>query len=170
MGFGTTPAGTLVKEDLRLSIRRLPVAASTSVVKGQVCELDASHYLVPSPVSRTAEVQHFVALADADNSSGANGAISCPLAVPGHYVTVVADGTIRPGRRVVISGDTAGRVIEYVAASHTVDQIVGLYVGKEAGIVTKSGDTPFLETISDSADFPPSNAASGDIVEIVLAD
>lgn len=144
------------------------MAASTNITKGQVCELNATHFLITSPVTQTAEVAHFVALANADNSAGAAGDISAPVAVVGHYVTVTADGAINPGRRVVISAATAGQVIEYAATSHAIDQVVGMYVGKEGGKIAKSGSTPFLESYTDNADFPPVAAADGDVVEILL--
>jgi hypothetical protein len=168
MTFGTTPAGTITKEQTLLSIRRLPVAASTSIAKGNVCELDAGGDLIVSPTTQTVEVNHFVALQAIDNSSGADGDLSCPMAVRGHFVTVVADGAIIAGQRVVVSGATAGQVIAYVASTHSPDQIVGVYYGKEGGIISTSGTTPFLESYTDGADFLPADAADGDVIEVEM--
>ena len=67
MAFGTTGAGTITKEQTLHSIRRLPVAASTTITKGNICEPDAGADLIVSPTSRTAEVAHYVALETADN-------------------------------------------------------------------------------------------------------
>jgi len=163
MAFGTTAAGTITKEQTLLSIRRLPVAASTSITKGNVLEQDAGGDLVVSPVGRTAEVNHYVALEAVDNSSGADGALHVPVAVAGHFVTVVADGAIRPGTAVVISGSTAGQV-------HAKNQVVGIYWGKEGGTVAKGSSTPYLESFTDAADFSPADAADGDVIEVQLVD
>ena len=170
MAFGTTAAGTITKEQTLLSIRRLPVAATTSITKGNVLEQDAGGDLVVSPVGRTAEVNHYVALESVDNSSGSDGDLHVPVAVAGHFVTVVADGAIRPGTAVVISGATAGQVIAYVAASHAKNQVVGIYWGKEGGTVATGSSTPYLESFTDAADFSPADAADGDVIEVQLVD
>ena len=169
MAFGTTAAGTITKEQTLLSIRRLPVAASQNIAKGNVLEQDAGGDLVVSPVGRTAEVNHYVALEAVDNSSGADGALHVPVAVAGHFVTVVANGAIRPGAAVVI-GTTAGQVIAYVASSHAKNQVVGIYWGKEGGTVAKASGSPYLESFTDAADFSPADAADGDVIEVQLVD
>ena len=163
MAFGLIPAGTITRETI-ISTRRIPVAASESISKGQVCEL-VSGYLKKSPVAATADVNHFVALEAVDNSSGSAGDLSAPVAVSGHYVTVVADGAIRPGARVQVSGSTAGQVI---TSAGDIEKAVGWYTGKEGGIIAKAAGTPFQETFTDDSDFPPVAAADGDIVEIYL--
>ena len=165
MAFGRTPAGTIVRETI-ISTRRIPVKASTTITKGNVCEL-SSGFLIPCAASGTptADVAHFVALETIDNSSGANGAVTAPVAISGHFVTVVADGAIRPGARVQISASTAGQVI---TAAGDIDIQVGTYYGKEGGIVSKSASTPFLESFTDDQDFPPVAAADGDVIEVEL--
>ena len=165
MAFGRTPAGTIVRETI-ISTRRVPVKASTTITKGNVCEL-SSGYLIPCAASGTptADVAHFVALETVDNSSGANGAVTAPVAISGHFVTVVADGAIRPGARVQISANTAGQVI---TAAGDIDIQVGVYWGKEGGIVSKSASTPFLESFTDDQDFPPVACADGDVIEVEL--
>jgi len=165
MAFGRTPAGTIVRETI-ISTRRIPVKASTTITKGNVCEL-SSGYLIPCAASGTptADVAHFVALETIDNSSGANGAVTAPVAITGHFVTVVADGAIRPGARVQISASTAGQVI---TAAGDIDIQVGTYYGKEGGIVSKSASTPFLESFTDDQDFPPVACADGDVIEVEL--
>tara|TARA_B100001750_G_scaffold212059_1_gene193690 strand:- start:831 stop:1331 length:501 start_codon:yes stop_codon:yes gene_type:complete len=165
MAFGRTPAGTIVRETI-ISTRRIPVKASTTITKGNVCEL-SSGYLIPCAASGTptADVAHFVALETIDNSSGANGAVTAPVAISGHFVTVVADGAIRPGARVQISASTAGQVI---TAAGDIDIQVGTYYGKEGGIVSKSASTPFLESFTDDQDFPPVACADGDVIEVEL--
>ena len=169
MAFGTTAAGTITKEQTLLSIRRLPVAAAANIAKGNVLEQDAGGDLIVSPTSRTAEVNHYVALEAVDNSSGVDGALHVPVAVAGHFVTVVANGAIRPGAAVVI-GTTAGQVIAYVASSHAKNQVVGIYWGKEGGTVAKASGSPYLESFTDAADFSPADAAAGDVIEVQLVD
>ena len=169
MAFGTTAAGTITKEQTLLSIRRLPIANATTVTKGQVLEINVAGDLIVSPVGRTAEVPHYVALETVANA-GAAGALTAPVAVAGHFVTIVADGVIRPGNHVVISGATAGRVIAYTAAAHAVDQRVAIYWGKEGGTIAKAGGAPYLESFTDNADFPPTDAAAGDVIEVQLVD
>ncbi len=167
MAYGTTAAGTITKEQTLLSIRRLPIAASTTITKGNVCELNANGELIVSPTTQTDNIPHYVALETVVNSGAANAA-SAPVAVKGHFVTVVADGTIEPGNQVKVSGSTAGQV---VVATHVTDDknlIVGIYWGKEGGIVSKGGSTPWLESMTDAADFTPATAADGDVIEIEL--
>lgn len=168
MAYGLTGAGTITKEQTNLSIRRLPVAAATTITKGQVVEPDVGGDYVPGLTAQTAETEHYVALETVDNSTGADGDLFVPVAVPGHYVTVIADGAIRPGSDVVASGTTVGQVIAYVELDHTPDQIIGKYFGKEGGTIAKAGTTPFLESYTDGADFTPVDAADGDVIEILL--
>jgi len=168
MAFGTTPAGTITKEQTLLSIRRIGVAASTTITKGQVVEGDAGDDLITSPTTQTVEKPHFVALETVDNSTGADGDLSCPVAVAGHFVTVVADGAIRPGDKVIVSGSTAGQVVAIGAAAQNL--VVGIYWGKEGGTVAKAASTPFDESFTDSADFVPADAANDDVIEIQLSD
>ena len=90
------------------------------------------------------------------------------MAVAGHFVTAVADSTIRPGNKVIISGSTAGQVVTIGAGDQNL--VVGIYWGKEGGTIAKATSTPFDEAFTDGADFPPSDAADGDVVEIQLVD
>jgi len=163
MAFGLIPSGTITRETI-ISTRRIPVAASETITKGQVCEL-VGGYLKKSPTAATADVNHFVALETVDNSSGANAALTAPVAVSGHYVTVVADGVIQPGARVQVSGSTAGQII---TSAGDIEKAVGWYTGKEGGIIAKAASTPFQETFTDDSDFPPVACADGDVIEIYL--
>lgn len=169
MAFGLTPAGTITKENLKLSTRRLPVAASTNIAKGDVCEINASGDAIIAQVDSTAG-NFFVALAAADNSAGAAGDISVPVAVGGHFVTVVADDAINPGERLKISETDNGTVVPFRIGTDAEDSLVGTYWGKEGGIVVKSTTDAdgYAETFTDDADFVPVAAADGDIVEIEL--
>ena len=56
MAFGTTSAGTITKEQTLLSIRRLPVAAATTVTKGNVLEIDANGNAIVALVAQTAKI------------------------------------------------------------------------------------------------------------------
>lgn len=167
MAYGTTAAGTITKEQTLLSIRRLPIAAATTITKGNICELNVNGELIVSPTTQTTKVAHYVALKTVANSGSAN-ALSCPLAVKGHFVTVVADGTIEPGNQVKVSGATAGQVVLAVHGTDSKDLVVGIYWGKEGGTVAKGASTPYLESLTDAADFTPATAADGDIIEIEL--
>ena len=163
MAFGLIPAGTITRETI-ISTRRIPVKAATTITKGNVCEL-SSGYLVASPTAATVDVNHFVSLETIDNSAGSDGDLTAPVAVSGHYVTVVADGVIRPGARVQISASTAGQVI---TAGATITKQLGWYTGKEGGVINEDSSTPYQETFVDSGDFPPVACADGDIIEIYL--
>ena len=167
MAYGTTAAGTITKEQTLLSIRRLPIASATTITKGEVVELNANGELITSPTSQTDNIPHYVALETVVNSGAAN-ALSCPVAVKGHFVTVVADGTIEPGNQVKVSGSTAGQVVVATHASDDKNLIVGIYWGKEGGTVAKGGSTPWLESLTDAADFTPATAADDDVIEIEL--
>lgn len=164
MAYGTTGAGTITKEQTLLSIRRFGVAASTTITKGQVVVFDAGGDLITATTT-PAVGPHYVALETVVNS-GADDAVQCPVAVQGHYVTVIADGTITPGDHVQQATSTAGHVITWAGSTHA--EIVGTYMGKEGGIVAKDTDTPYAETFTDGADFKPVDAADGDVIEILL--
>ena len=169
MAYGTTAAGTITKEQTLLSTKRYPVAASTLITKGQVCVIDSSGNLVTAPTSATAGKQHFVSLETVDNSAGSAGDLSCPVAVRGHFVTVVADGTILPGQPVKTSTSTAGRVLAFAVGTDAEGLKVGYYTGKEGGSVNKSISTsPYLETFTDGENFLTASAAQGNVIEIEL--
>ena len=74
MAFGTTPAGTITKEQTTLSIRRLPMTAATTITKGNVVEVNAAGTAIVAPVGQTVKVNHFVALETVVNA-GAAGAL-----------------------------------------------------------------------------------------------
>lgn len=166
--YGATPAGTITKEQTLLSTARLPVAASTLITKGQVCVLNATGEVITAVISATSRTW-YVALETVDNSAGAAGALTVPLAKRGHYVTVVADGAIQAGRGVKMSAATAGQVVEWVEGTDDTTLQVGIYHGQEGGKITKDSVTPFLEARGAEADFVPFDAADGDIIEIELS-
>lgn len=167
MAFGTTPAGTITKEQTRLSIRRLPVKAGVNIAKGDVCFVNTSGWLDQATSSTAAGSEWYVALEPANNTSGTNAAISCPVAAKGHFVTVVASGTIQPGTPVKI-GSTTGQVVAFVTGTDAEGLKVGIYLGKEGGTIAKSGTTPYAETFTDNADFVPVACAATDVIEVLL--
>lgn len=167
MAYGTTGAGTITKEQTLLSIRRIGVAAATTITKGEVVVQDAGGDLITATTT-PGTGPHYVALETVDNSSGADDDLQCPVAIAGHYVTVIADGAISPGDYVQQATGTAGQVITWDGA--TVGQQVGIYFGKEGGIYAKGGTSPYVETLSNDADFTPTNAADGDVIEVLLVD
>lgn len=167
MAYGTTPAGTITKEQTLLSTMRLPVAASTTITKGKVCTI-VSGYVVTSPTTQVAGSKYYVALETVDNSTGGNGDQYVALARQGHFVTVTADGTIQPGDPVKASGSTAGEVVAFVKGTDAEGLKIGVYTGKEGGTIAKSGTSPYLESFTDNEDFTPVAAADGDVIEIEL--
>jgi len=76
--------------------------------------------------------------------------------ITGGRATVVADGAIAGGNAVMMSGATAGQVIEYTAAGTVadIDKKVGWYSGKETG--------------SDRDGVAIPAAADGDVIIITL--
>ena len=169
MSFSITPAGTITKEQTLLSTKRLPVSASTLITKGNLCNMDAATgFVIKSPTTAVAGVEYMVALATVDNSSGVSGALTVPLAVRGHFVTVVADNTILPGDWVKSSTSNAGRVMRWVPATDNENLKAGIYWDKEGGSIAVAATTPYLESFTDSENFPPVAAAQGDVIEIQL--
>ena len=168
MAFGTTPAGTITKEQTRLSIRRFPVANNANILKGDVCFQDTSGFLEQATSSTAAGSEWYVALEPANNTGGASAAISCPVAAKGHFVTVVADGAIQPGTPVKVSNSTSGRVKAFVTGTDAEGLKVGIYMGKEGGTIAKAGGSPYLESFTDNSDFVPVAAALNDVIEILV--
>jgi len=168
MAFGNTPAGTLTKQATGLvSTRRVGVLGAVNVSKGTVVYVDTSGRA--RQASTADDGAFFVSLEPANNSGGTDFDISVPLAVGGHYVTVVANGTISPGERVKVGVSVLGRV-EVAATSDAEYKIVGTYWGKEGGKVVKSTTSAdgYQETFTDQADFIPVNCAAGDVIEVEL--
>lgn len=167
MAFGLTPAGTITKEQTRLTTKRLPVVSSGNIAKGDVCYVDPNGWVNQATSSTAAGSEWFVALEPANNSSGTNGAISVPLAQKGHFVTVVAAGAIYPGTPVKMHS-VAGQVVAFVAGTDAEGLKVGIYQGKEGGTIAKSSSTPYLESYTDSENFVPVVCASADVIEVLL--
>lgn len=166
MAFGLTGAGTITKEQTLLSIRRLSVKGSTTLTKGEVVVIEDANGDLITQTTTPHDGPHFVALETVDNSTGSANDLQCPVAAKGHYVTVIADGVIEPGEAVQGATSTAGQVIVWDGSES--DEIVGVYTGKEGGIISKAATTPFAETFADDADFKPVPCADGDVIEILL--
>lgn len=168
MAFGLTPAGTITKEQTRLSTKRLPVKTGINIAKGNVCFVDISGWVDIAATGTAYGSEWFVALEPANNTSGTNGAISVSLAQKGHFVTVVADGAIYPGTPIKISGSNAGLVVAFVPGTDAEGLKVGIYQGKEGGVIAKGGSTPYLESYTDDEDFVPVVCAQNDVIEVLL--
>lgn len=169
MAFGLSPAGTITKQATGIvSTRRIGVADATNISKGSVVVVSATGFV--QTASDADEGNFFVAIEPANNTSGSDGDISVPLAVGGHYVTVVADAEIFPGRRVKISATDAGEVVPVAEGTDAEELVVGTYWGKEGGIIAKSTTSAddFEESFTDDADFVPVAAAADDVIEIEL--
>lgn len=167
--FEKTPAGVITKEQTLLSTQRLPVANATNIAAGNLLTYAATEAgLIISPTTIVDGSSWFVALADADNTAGSEGDISCPVAVRGHFVTVIADGVIAPGQWVKQSGSTAGQVVAFVEGTDAEGKKVGIYWGKEGGNVTIDSVTPFEEVFTDDENFMPVDSADGDVIEVEL--
>ncbi len=173
MAFGLTPAGTITKEQTLHTIRRFPVNEAENIVKGNVLDIDADGNLINAATDNTdVLVPSYVALEPANNTNGSDGDISCPVAVPGHFVTVTTDNPINPGDKVKRSTTIAGRIEKWESGTDLEEIHIGIYYGKEGGIITKSVTSAddFAETFTDDADFVPVPATTDDIVEIELRD
>jgi hypothetical protein len=167
--FNATPLGVITKEQTLLSTQRLPVANATNIAQGKLLTYAAAEAgLIVAPTTPVAGSSWFVALADADNTAGSEGDISCPVAVRGHFVTVKADGVIAPGQPVKSSTNVAGSVMAFVEGTDAEGLKVGIYWGKEGGQVTIDSVTPFEEVFSDNENFMPVDAATGDTIEVEL--
>lgn len=172
--YTVTAAGVITKEQTLHSIRRLPVAGVANIAQGDLCKLDNQGYLVQAIQSNgnpghpfSTGTEFFVALQAANNTSGTDAAITCPVAVRGHFVTVVAGAAINPGS-VVKPYTTAGQVTAFTTGTDPEGFRAGIYWGKEGGVISKSASTPYLESFTDTEDFPPVACAQNDIVEIQL--
>ncbi len=175
MAFGTTPAGTLTKQATGIvSIRRFGVADSENISKGQVLDQDTSGFLVVAATDNLSDnASAYVALEPANNTGGSDGDISCPVAVPGHYVTVVCgDSVINPGDKIKRDATVQGRIAQFEPGTDDDDIAIGRYFGKEGGIIVKSTTDldDFAETFTDDADFVPVASTDDDVLEILLGD
>jgi hypothetical protein len=166
MAYGTTSAGTMTKEQTLLPVARLPIAASTTITRGNVVTI-VSGYAVVSPTTQVAGSEYYVALETVANS-GSNGDAYVNCARRGHFVTVVADGTIQPGDPVKAATGTAGQVIAFVKGTDAEGLKIGIYTGKEGGTVSKSASTPYAETLTDAAVYALTACADGDVIEILV--
>ena len=167
MAFGLTPAGTITKQATGItSTRRIGVLGAANISKGNVVFVDTTGRATVA--SSADEGNFYVALEPANNTTGTHFDISVPLAAGGHYVTVVANGAIKPGNRVKIG--TAAGTVAAVVSSEAEYKVVGTYWGKEGGKVIKSSTSAdsYAETFTDRADFIPTDAAAADVIEIEL--
>lgn len=178
-----TQAGTITRETM-IPIQRLLVEAGETITKGDLCNLDSDGFLVKSLVSTGTSPPlkvvspFFVALETVanivvDGVGGTDGYLSCPVAVPGHYVTVRvgAAGSIRPGQYVNAAIGTAnsGSVIAATNANSTLSRLVGRFIAKEGGTISR-GTNSNPETLSDTEEFGSASETLtvGDIIEIYL--
>lgn len=171
MAAQLTQAGTITREQTLLPTRRLPVAATEVIVRGNVLEADAGGDLIVSvgAAAPTQNATHFVAL-ESVTGGVADGDVDVAVAVRGHFVTVVSSGVIRSGSYVsihqAVSAPDDGKVQDIAAL--TITSAVGIYWGKEGGVVAKGASGDFLETYTDTENFLQVDAAADDIVEIEL--
>ena len=86
-----------------------PVLADAVIVEKNVVTLDANGYLIVAPTSNKNPLGGATESIDATGKT--DGELECSVAIFGR-MTVVADGTIKAGRSVEVSGSTAGQVVE----------------------------------------------------------
>ena len=119
-------------------LKSFPVKADEVITEKNVVALDTNGYLVVAP---TSEPNPLGGAAETIDATGkASGELTCSVALFGR-MTVVADGTIKAGRAVMVSGATAGEVIqmddqavnEGGAATYTV------YYNAKVGIALEAG-------------------------------
>ena len=167
MAAQKTLAGTITRETM-IPIQRIGLEANAVITKGNVCVASDSGFL--EVAEATDEGPFYVALESVDNTGGADAAVDCPCAVPGHYVTVVAATAagITPGTRLKLHATADGQVISGTASLAS-NLCVGRYTAEEGGIVSKSGTTPFLESLADTEEFGAQVvSADGAVIEIHL--
>jgi len=168
MAFGNTPAGTLTKQATGVvSTRRIGLNNGVNVSKGQVVFLATDGF---ATIASSADTGGFgVALEPGNNTAGSDGDVNIPIAVGGHYVTVVASAAISPGERVKI-GTVVGQVAAMVEGTDAEGKLVGIYWGKEGGKIVKSTTSAdgYQETFTDNADFVPVDCAANDVIEVEL--
>lgn len=167
MAFGNSPAGTITKQATGIaSIRRIGLNGGANVSKGNVVFFPVDGF---ATVASSADVGHFGVALQA-GVSVTDGDVSIPVAVKGHYVTVIASAAISPGERVKVSTTVAGQVAAMVEGTDAEGKLVGVYWGKEGGKVVKSTTSAdgYQETFTDSADFVPVDCAANDVIEVEL--
>ncbi len=170
MAAQLTQAGTITREQTFLPIRRFPVAASTTIAKGDLLYIDTNGNANKSTTATDFDyVTKVVALGAADNGSGIARAIDVPCAVRNHFVTVVAGGAIKSGQRVKAAGSgKEGEVIASLGTSADANREIGIYWAKEGGTIAKGASSPFLESFTDTENWSQADAADNDIIEVQL--
>jgi hypothetical protein len=143
----------------------LPVAASTSIAKGDVI-VESSGFMVVATAANSVKRHCFVAIEAADNSAGANGDIGVLCVGQGQRVTVLTKSIITPGEGVKISG-TDGAIAALDEALDDINVRIGFYIGIEPGVYSKDTASPFAEGYTTNS-APEVACAVDDIVVMEL--
>jgi len=143
----------------------LPVAATTSIAKGDVI-LESGGFMVVATAALAVKRHCFVAIEAADNSAGADGDIGVLCVGAGQRVTVLTKSIITPAEGIKVSA-TDGAVAALDEALDDINVRIGFYIGIEPGVYVKDTATPYAEGYTtDSA--PEVAAAVDDIVVVEL--
>jgi len=105
-------------------IGSLAKTTGAAITKGQVVEYVAGSDAVRTAAAGSTNSRYAVAVKDAA------AAATKVDAVTKGPVTVIADGVIGPHAAVMVSGATAGQVVEATIGTAAPNSIVGYYIGK----------------------------------------
>ena len=164
MAFGNRPKGTTTRANPKEEHRKM---TNANIPKGVVVGHNDTGYIVVADTSGSLDGRtKFVTTEAKDNSGGAAGDLTIAVVGPGQFVTVETTTTLVAGDRVKASTTVAGDVERFVPTTDTADELVGTFLRKEGGQITKNLLTPFTEEFLDDGDFGPGSAAINEIVEI----
>jgi hypothetical protein len=167
--FTLIPAGVITKEQTLLPPVRLPLSRGLKVTQGQVCVLDTSTgFIIVMSTIQPVDAAPYVALATVDNTGNASGFLTAPFAKRGHFVTVTADNAIQGGDKIKGSTTTAGDVMRFIPGTDNNNLAIGVYRAIEGGQVSKSATSPYLESFTDTENFPTAAAANTNVIEVEL--
>lgn len=136
-------------------------SGGSAIIRGVIVDLNTS-----TNVWRVAPTTGSAGKFGISTKAAADGDAVVDVCLKG-VVYATADGTIQPGRRVIVSATTAGQVIQYAAST-----VGGTYA--QAEVIAAGGDFnrvvgTYLSKVDEmDGKNPPTAAADGDIVRILL--
>ena len=142
-------------------ILQLQKASSGAIARGVVVDLNTS-----TNVWRTAPTSGAAGKFGVCTKAAADGELVLDVCLKG-VVYLTSDGTIQPGRRVIVSATTAGQVIQYAAST-----VGGTF--SQAEVIAAGGDfnrvvgTYLGKVDENDGKNPPTAAADGDIIRVLL--
>ena len=142
-------------------ILQLQKASSGAIARGVVVDLNTS-----TNVWRTAPTTGSSAKYGVCTKTAADGELVVDVCLKG-VVYLTADGVIEPGRKVQVSGTTAGQIVQYADAT-----VGGTYAEAEveaAGLNFARIVGTYLGHVDENdGKYPPTVTADGDIARVLL--